>query len=187
MRGFNAGAKTHIVRSPSRDVQPDQLSSASGGDIDDPRRSLGVEHDAPGHLRLDGHVAVDAERRTLEGGRVTKAPTRTALVGTGHGIVELVGARYQHDPAHRAIAECRTELARADRVPQAGLQRRRGRRRGRRQRRGRRGRRLALGERVARVLANASCLLAFLLARALVWFFARVLARFICIVALVHA
>eukprot|EP00964_Phaeocystis_antarctica_P014420 scaffold7934_cov62-Phaeocystis_antarctica.AAC.5 len=61
-RGFNAGDKTHIVRSPSRDVQPDQLGPASGRDIDDPPRSLGVEHDAPGHLRLDGHVAVDAER-----------------------------------------------------------------------------------------------------------------------------
>eukprot|EP00964_Phaeocystis_antarctica_P158398 scaffold129025_cov42-Phaeocystis_antarctica.AAC.1 len=113
MRGFNAGAKTHIVRSPSRDVQPDQLCPASGRDIDDPPRSLGVEHDAPGHLSLDGHVAVDAERRT-------------ALVGA-HVVGELVGARYQHDPAHRAIKECRNEVARAEEVPRARWQLRRGR------------------------------------------------------------
>eukprot|EP00964_Phaeocystis_antarctica_P030640 scaffold17321_cov70-Phaeocystis_antarctica.AAC.1 len=126
--GFNAGEETHIARTvPSRDVQPDQLGPASGRDIDDPPRSLGVEYDAPGHLRLDGHVAVDAERRT-------------ALVGA-HVAGEFVGARYQHDPAHRAIDECRTEFARADRVPRAGWQRRRGWGRGRRGWRGRRGRR----------------------------------------------
>eukprot|EP00964_Phaeocystis_antarctica_P012161 scaffold6709_cov69-Phaeocystis_antarctica.AAC.2 len=126
--------KPHIVRSPSRDVQPDQLSPASGRDIDDPPRSLGVEHDAPGHLRLDSHVAVDAERRT-------------AIVGA-HVVGELVGARHQHDPAHRAIAECHNEVTRADRVTRAGLQRRRGRGRGRRGRRGRRrGRRRCRGRR----------------------------------------
>eukprot|EP00964_Phaeocystis_antarctica_P004989 scaffold2717_cov67-Phaeocystis_antarctica.AAC.3 len=59
--------------------------------MDDPPRSLGVEHDAPGHLRLDGHVAVDAERRT-------------ALLTGAHVVGKLVGARHQHDPAHRAIA-----------------------------------------------------------------------------------
>eukprot|EP00964_Phaeocystis_antarctica_P129244 scaffold93087_cov67-Phaeocystis_antarctica.AAC.2 len=123
-RGFNASSKTHICRSPSRDVQPDQLSPASGRDMDDPPRSLGVEHDAAGHLRLDGNGAVDAERRT-------------AFVGA-HVVGELVGARHQHDPAHRAIVECRNEVTRADRVPRAGLQRRRGRGRGRRGRRGRR-------------------------------------------------
>eukprot|EP00964_Phaeocystis_antarctica_P009333 scaffold5059_cov72-Phaeocystis_antarctica.AAC.2 len=106
--------ETHNFRSPSRDVQPDQFGPASGRDIDDPPRSLGVEHDAPGHLRLDGHVAVDAERRT-------------ALVGA-HVVVELVGTRYQHDPAHRIIFERFTEFARADRVPRARLLRRRGRR-----------------------------------------------------------
>eukprot|EP00964_Phaeocystis_antarctica_P117224 scaffold81063_cov64-Phaeocystis_antarctica.AAC.1 len=95
------GAKTHIVRSPPRDVQPDQLSPATSRDIDDPPCSLGVEHDAPGHLRLDGHVAVDAERRT-------------AILGA-HVVGKLVGTSHQHDPAHRAIAECRTEFARADR------------------------------------------------------------------------
>ena len=64
MHGLDAaGEKAHISRIASRDVQPDQLSHASGSDIDDPPRSLGVEHDAPGHLRLDGHGAVDAERR----------------------------------------------------------------------------------------------------------------------------
>eukprot|EP00964_Phaeocystis_antarctica_P079573 scaffold49583_cov71-Phaeocystis_antarctica.AAC.4 len=57
-------ARAHITRTPPRDVQPDQLSPASGRDIDDSPCSRGVEHDAPGHLRLDGHVAVDAERRT---------------------------------------------------------------------------------------------------------------------------
>eukprot|EP00964_Phaeocystis_antarctica_P108990 scaffold73463_cov66-Phaeocystis_antarctica.AAC.1 len=123
----NAGEKTHINGNPSRDAQPDQLSPASGRDIDDPPRSLGVEHDAPGHLRLDGHVAVDAERRTAKG---------PAWVGA-HVVVELVGARRQHDPAHRAIAECRTEFARAERVPRAGLKRWRGRGRWRRGRRGR--------------------------------------------------
>eukprot|EP00964_Phaeocystis_antarctica_P161348 scaffold133318_cov72-Phaeocystis_antarctica.AAC.3 len=102
-----------MVRSPSRDVQPDQLGLASGRYIDGPPRSLGVEHDAPGHLRLDGHVAVDAERR------------RTAFAG--HIVVKLVGARHQHDPSHRAIVECRNEITRAERVPRAGLQRRRGR------------------------------------------------------------
>eukprot|EP00964_Phaeocystis_antarctica_P055997 scaffold32981_cov66-Phaeocystis_antarctica.AAC.9 len=50
------------IRSPSRDVQPDQLNPASGRDIHDPPLSLSDEHDAPGHLRLDGHFAVDAER-----------------------------------------------------------------------------------------------------------------------------
>ena len=89
-----------MVRLPSRDVQPDQLGPASGRDIDDPPRSLGVEHDAPGHLCLNGHVAIDAERRT-------------AFVGA-HVVVELVGARLQYDPAHRAIiAECRNEVTRA--------------------------------------------------------------------------
>eukprot|EP00964_Phaeocystis_antarctica_P004981 scaffold2716_cov64-Phaeocystis_antarctica.AAC.6 len=106
-RGFKAGAKTHEDRSPPRDVQPDQLSPASGRDIHDPPRSLGVEHDAPGHPRLDGHVAVDAERRT--------AFVRAHVVG------ELVGARHQHDPAHRAIVERRNEVTRAERVPRAGL------------------------------------------------------------------
>eukprot|EP00964_Phaeocystis_antarctica_P138873 scaffold103534_cov74-Phaeocystis_antarctica.AAC.3 len=69
LRGFNA--KTHFARRPKiarsstpRDVQPYQLSPASGRHMNDPPRALGVEHDAPGHLRLDGHVAVDAERRT---------------------------------------------------------------------------------------------------------------------------
>eukprot|EP00964_Phaeocystis_antarctica_P014587 scaffold8059_cov62-Phaeocystis_antarctica.AAC.2 len=109
---FNADAKTHSKSSiPPRDVQPDQLSPASGRDIDDPPHSLGVEHDAPGHLRLDGHVAVDAERRT-------------PLVTGARVVGELVGARYQHDPAHRAIVECRKDVTRADRVPRAGLQRR---------------------------------------------------------------
>eukprot|EP00964_Phaeocystis_antarctica_P052257 scaffold30569_cov73-Phaeocystis_antarctica.AAC.2 len=61
-RGFNTGAKAHIKGRSPRDAQPDQLSPASGRDIDDPPRSLGVEHNAPGHLRLYGHVAVDAER-----------------------------------------------------------------------------------------------------------------------------
>eukprot|EP00964_Phaeocystis_antarctica_P023608 scaffold13189_cov64-Phaeocystis_antarctica.AAC.2 len=109
----NAGEKTHIVCSSSRDVQPDQLSPASSRDIDDPPRSLRVEHDAPGHLRLDGHVAIDAERRT-------------AFV-EAHAVGELVGPRYQHDPAHRVIVERRTEFARADRVPRAGLKGRQGR------------------------------------------------------------
>eukprot|EP00964_Phaeocystis_antarctica_P011137 scaffold6125_cov69-Phaeocystis_antarctica.AAC.1 len=122
----SAGEKAHIVRSPSRDAQPDQLSPASGRDIHDPPRSLGVEHDAPGHLRLDGHFAVDAERRT-------------ALVGA-HVFDELVGARHQHDPAHRAITECRNEITRVERVPRARLQRRRGRRGRQRRGRGRRGR-----------------------------------------------
>eukprot|EP00964_Phaeocystis_antarctica_P026286 scaffold14805_cov68-Phaeocystis_antarctica.AAC.2 len=108
MRRFRGGGTS------SRDVQPDQFGPASGVDIDDPPRSLGIEHDAPGHLRLDGHVAVDAERR------------RTAFAG--HIDVKLIGARHQHDPAHRAIAECRNEVTRADRVPRARLQRRRGRR-----------------------------------------------------------
>eukprot|EP00964_Phaeocystis_antarctica_P033491 scaffold18993_cov66-Phaeocystis_antarctica.AAC.1 len=122
---ITAGAKTHSVRSSSpRDVQPDQLGPASSRDVNDPPRSLGVEHDAPGHLRLDGHVAVDAERRSSGD---------TIIVGVGvrdiraHVVGELVGARCQHDPAHRTIVECRTEFARADRVPRAGLQRRRGR------------------------------------------------------------
>ena len=103
------GFKTVACRDgrPPRDVKPDQLGTASGRDIDDPPRSLGVEHDAPGHLRLDYHVALDAERRT-------------AIVGA-HVVGELVGARHQHDPAHRAIVECRTEFARAVRVPRAGL------------------------------------------------------------------
>eukprot|EP00964_Phaeocystis_antarctica_P002395 scaffold1237_cov67-Phaeocystis_antarctica.AAC.2 len=113
--GFNASETTHVALSPSRDVQPDQLSPASGRDIHDPPRSLGVEHDAPGHLRLDGHVAVDAERRTA------------FIVAGAHVVGELVGARHQHDPAHHAIAECRNEVTRAERVPRAGLQRRRGR------------------------------------------------------------
>eukprot|EP00964_Phaeocystis_antarctica_P094585 scaffold61261_cov66-Phaeocystis_antarctica.AAC.3 len=96
----NAGEKAHIVHSPSsRD--------------DDPPRSLGVEHDAPGHLRLDGHGAVDAERR--------------AAAVDAHVVGELVGARYQHDFAHRIIFERFTEFARADRVPRAELQRRQGR------------------------------------------------------------
>ena len=106
-----ARAYRFIVRSiSSRDDQPDQLGPASGRDIDDPSRSLGVEHDAPGYLRFDGHVAVDAERRT-------------AFV-RAHAVVELVGAGHQHDPVHRVIAECRNEITRADRVPRAGLQRR---------------------------------------------------------------
>ena len=62
MLGFNAGEKAHQARGPSRDVQTNQLTPASGRDIDDVPRSLGVQHDAPGHLRLDGHGAVDAER-----------------------------------------------------------------------------------------------------------------------------
>ena len=100
-------AKTHIVRDPSPNVQPDQLGPASSRDIDDPPRSLGVEHGAPGHLRLDGQVAVDAERRTAR-----------------HVAAELVGARHQHDPAHRAITECRNEVSRAVSVPRVRLQRR---------------------------------------------------------------
>eukprot|EP00964_Phaeocystis_antarctica_P026637 scaffold15011_cov61-Phaeocystis_antarctica.AAC.3 len=108
-----------IQAAVQRHARPDQLSPASGRDIDDPPRSLGVEHDAPGHLRLDGHGAVDAERRRSHADIVTKAPTRTALVGA-HAVGELVGARHQHDPAHRAIAECRTEFARAERGGEGG-------------------------------------------------------------------
>eukprot|EP00964_Phaeocystis_antarctica_P023614 scaffold13190_cov60-Phaeocystis_antarctica.AAC.2 len=120
----NAGEKTHIERGPSRDAQPDQLSPASGRDIDDPPCSLGVEHNAPGHLRLYGHVAVDAERRT-------------AFV-RAHAVGEFVGARYQHNPAHRTIVERRTEFARAESVLRAGLQRWRGRQGRQRRRRGQR-------------------------------------------------
>eukprot|EP00964_Phaeocystis_antarctica_P142532 scaffold107811_cov66-Phaeocystis_antarctica.AAC.1 len=97
------GAKAHIVCSPARDGQPVQLSPSSSRHIDDPPCSLGIEHDAPGLLRLDRHGAVDAERRT-------------AMV-EAHGVGELVAARHQHYPAHRAIAECRDEAARAVHVP----------------------------------------------------------------------
>eukprot|EP00964_Phaeocystis_antarctica_P022591 scaffold12559_cov63-Phaeocystis_antarctica.AAC.2 len=96
-------------------ARPDQLSPASGGDMDDPPRSLGVEHDAPSHLRLDGHVAVDAERRA-----------RAAPFVRAHAAGKLVGARHQYDPAHRAIVECRNEITRAESVPRARLQRQRG-------------------------------------------------------------
>ena len=71
--------------------------------MDDPPLSLGVEHDAPGHLRLDSHGTVDAERRTP---------------GIGaHFIGERVGARHQHDSDDRTIVERRDELIRAHRVP----------------------------------------------------------------------
>ena len=124
---FNRRAHLSLIASiPSRDVQPNQLSPASIRDIDDPPCSLGVKHDAPSHLRTNRHGAVDAERRA-------------AFFGA-HVIVKLVGARHQHDPAHRAIAKCRNEVARADRVPRAGLQRQRGRQGRRQGRRGRRGR-----------------------------------------------
>eukprot|EP00964_Phaeocystis_antarctica_P058930 scaffold34975_cov66-Phaeocystis_antarctica.AAC.4 len=48
---------------PPRDIKTDQFGRATGLDIDDAAQSLGVEHDAPGHLRLDGDGAVDAQRR----------------------------------------------------------------------------------------------------------------------------
>eukprot|EP00964_Phaeocystis_antarctica_P046098 scaffold26581_cov60-Phaeocystis_antarctica.AAC.2 len=113
----------------TRGFNPDQLSPASGRDPDNPARSHGVEHNAPGHLRLNGHGAVDAER--------TITTRRCKLVGAGN----------QHDSAHRAIVECRNEVTRAVSVLRAGLQRWRGwrgwrgRQRGWRGRRGRRGRR----------------------------------------------
>eukprot|EP00964_Phaeocystis_antarctica_P065898 scaffold39802_cov64-Phaeocystis_antarctica.AAC.1 len=45
---------------PPRDIKTDQFGRATGLDIDDAAQSLGVEHDAPGHLRLDGDGAVPA-------------------------------------------------------------------------------------------------------------------------------
>ena len=57
--------KAYIAGGPPRNVQSDQLGCATEPDTDDATQSPGVEHDAPGHLRLNGHGAVDAERRSL--------------------------------------------------------------------------------------------------------------------------
>ena len=87
-----AWMETHSGRTASRDVQPVQLGPATEGDIEGPPLTRGVNYNTSGHLRLDGHVAVYAERRTV-------------FLGA-HVFVELVFARYQHDPFHLAIAEC---------------------------------------------------------------------------------
>ena len=103
--------RAHIVSLPSLDVQPDELSPASGSDIDDAPHSLGIEHNPSSHLRLNGHVSVNAERRAVDvGSTVAFAALVVASVGA-HGVVKLVGARNQQDSAHRGIVECRNEVA----------------------------------------------------------------------------
>eukprot|EP00964_Phaeocystis_antarctica_P136884 scaffold101375_cov60-Phaeocystis_antarctica.AAC.2 len=48
----------------SRDIQPNQPGCPARLDLEDPAPTIGIEHHASEHLRLDGHGAVDADRRT---------------------------------------------------------------------------------------------------------------------------
>ena len=89
--------------SPSRDVQPNQLRLSARHDGDDAPSSFGVEYDASGHLRLDGHVAIDAECRISQVNRIA-ADTQAHILG------ELVDSRTQHDSRGRRIVERSNEF-----------------------------------------------------------------------------
>ena len=52
----------HIRCTSSRDVQPNQLGRPARLYVEDPAPTLGIEHHAFGHLRLDCQRAVDADR-----------------------------------------------------------------------------------------------------------------------------
>ena len=47
----------------SRDIQPNQPCRSTRLDGEDPAPTICIEHHTTGHLRLDGHGAIDADRR----------------------------------------------------------------------------------------------------------------------------
>ena len=78
----------------SGNVQPDQLGRPARLYHKDPAPTLGIEHHASGNLRLDGHGAVDADRRP-----------------TAHVASEVVRARRHQDLVDRAVVDGGGELS----------------------------------------------------------------------------
>ena len=92
-------ARAHISCS-SRDIQPNQPSRPTRHDMNDPAPTIGIEHHSSGHLRLDGHGAVDADRRT----------SITPVSMPAHVSGKAVRARRNPDLVHGAVADGRGEL-----------------------------------------------------------------------------
>ena len=66
----------------SRDIQPNQRDHPARLDIEDPAFTIAIKHHTSGHLRLDGHGAVYADRRTSAhiGGKIVHARCNQDLV-----------------------------------------------------------------------------------------------------------
>ena len=100
----HANVLSSAHHSPSCDVQTNQLRLSARQYGDDAPNSFGVEYDASGHLRLDGHVAIDAECRISQNFNRIEADTQAHIIG------ELVDSRTQHHSRGRRIVERSNEF-----------------------------------------------------------------------------